>query len=144
MLYAILGIISVISIILLFITIYYNKFRFAIIKIEEAENNIDILFEKKIQLLERTTEKQGYRIVIDKEMLAEKLNVSDKAVSRWENNLVEPSIDILNISEIIAAIKVDKDKCTYNDAEDVPTTIMIIIIKTFFWEIARRIILNKS
>ena len=42
MLYAILGIISVISIILLFITIYYNKFRFAIIKIEEAENNIDI------------------------------------------------------------------------------------------------------
>ncbi len=62
MLYAILGIISVISIILLFITIYYNKFRFAIIKIEEAENNIDILFEKKIQLLERT------RPIIKKEL----------------------------------------------------------------------------
>lgn len=62
MLYAILGIICVISIVLLFITIFYNKFRFAIIKIEEAENNIDILFEKKIQLLERT------RPIIKKEL----------------------------------------------------------------------------
>ena len=47
MLYAILGIVSAISVVLLFITIFYNKFRFAIIKIEEAENNIDILFDKK-------------------------------------------------------------------------------------------------
>lgn len=53
MLYTILGIIIVISLILLIITVYYNKFNFAIIKIAEAENNIDILFEKKIQLLER-------------------------------------------------------------------------------------------
>ena len=54
MLYTILGIIIVISLILLIITFYYNKFNFAIIKIAEAENNIDILFDKKMQLLERT------------------------------------------------------------------------------------------
>ena len=62
MLYAILGIISVISIILLFITIYYNKFRFAIIKIEEAENNIEVLLKKKVDLLDRT------RPIIKKEL----------------------------------------------------------------------------
>ena len=54
MLYTILGIVIVISLVLLIITIYYNKFNFAIIKIAEAESNIAILFEKKKQLLERT------------------------------------------------------------------------------------------
>lgn len=62
MLYTILGIVSVISIILLVIAIFYNKFNFAIIKIDEAENNIEILFEKKIELLERT------RPIIKKEL----------------------------------------------------------------------------
>lgn len=62
MLYTVLGAVIVISIILMIITIYYNKFRFAIIKIEEAESNIEILFEKKIQLLERT------RPIIKKEL----------------------------------------------------------------------------
>ena len=54
MLYTILGIMIAISLVLLIITIYYNKFNFAIIKIIEAENNIDILFDKKKELLERT------------------------------------------------------------------------------------------
>lgn len=53
MLYTILTIVIIVSLILLIITFFYNKFNFAIIKIEEAENNIDILFEKKIDLLER-------------------------------------------------------------------------------------------
>lgn len=53
MLYAFLGIISFISIILLIITVFYNKFSFSIIKIEEAENNISDLFDKRIELLER-------------------------------------------------------------------------------------------
>ena len=38
MFYIIVGIITFIAFILLIITIYYNKFQFAIIKIEEAEN----------------------------------------------------------------------------------------------------------
>lgn len=62
MLYIILGIIIVISLFLLIITVYYNKFNFTIIKIAEAENNIDILFEKKIQLLERA------RAIVKKEL----------------------------------------------------------------------------
>ena len=43
---------SAFSIILMIITFFYNKFSFAIIKIEEAESNIDVLFEKKIDLLQ--------------------------------------------------------------------------------------------
>lgn len=62
MLYTILAIVIVIAIVLLIITIFYNKFSFAIVKIEEAENNIEILFDKKIDLLERT------RPIIKKEL----------------------------------------------------------------------------
>lgn len=54
MLYIILGTVVIISIVLMIITIYYNKFRFAIIKIDEAENNIAVLLKKKHELLDRT------------------------------------------------------------------------------------------
>ena len=54
MLYIILGGVILFSIILLVITIYYNKFRFTIIKIDEAENNIGVLLSKKVELLDRT------------------------------------------------------------------------------------------
>lgn len=50
----IIGIIVVIALILLFIVIIHNKFQFAIIEIEEAENNIDILLHKKKDLLNRS------------------------------------------------------------------------------------------
>ena len=62
MLYIILGILVVFFITFIVATVYYNKFKFAIIKIDEAENNIDVLFEKKIELLERT------RPIIKKEL----------------------------------------------------------------------------
>ena len=54
MLYIILSGVILFSIILLVITIYYNKFRFTIIKIDEAENNIGVLLNKKVELLDRT------------------------------------------------------------------------------------------
>ena len=44
------------------VTISYNKFRFAIIKIDEAENNIEVLLKKKVDLLDRT------RPIIKKEL----------------------------------------------------------------------------
>lgn len=44
------------------ITINYNKFRFTIIKIDEAENNIEVLLKKKMELLDRT------RPIIKKEL----------------------------------------------------------------------------
>ena len=49
----ILGCIVLIAFITLIIIIYHNKFRSAIIKIEEAENNIGILLDKKLDLLKK-------------------------------------------------------------------------------------------
>ena len=77
MLYAILAIGLVIIIIILTIIISYNKFSFTIIKIEEAENNIDVLFEKKIELLERT------RPIIKKEL---KLEEFLEKINDWDSN----------------------------------------------------------
>ncbi len=53
MFYAIVGSITFVAFILLIIVIYYNKFQFAIIKIDEAENNADIFLNKKYDLLKR-------------------------------------------------------------------------------------------
>ena len=53
MLYVVIGGIVVLSVILMIITIYNNRFKFTIIKIDEAENNMDILLEKKRDLLDR-------------------------------------------------------------------------------------------
>lgn len=53
MFYIIVGTITLIAFILLLITIYYNKFQFSIIKIEEAENNSDIFLNKKYDLIKR-------------------------------------------------------------------------------------------
>ena len=85
MYYVIFGLVALVAAILLVITIFYNKFKFAIIKIEEAENNIDILFDKKIELLERT------RPIIKKELkLKEFLDdiefLSETKINHFEMN----------------------------------------------------------
>ena len=49
----ILGCVVVLALLILFITIGNNKFSFAIIRIEEAENNIEVLLHKKYDLLQR-------------------------------------------------------------------------------------------
>lgn len=49
----ILSIIVVISLITLIIIIYHNKYRSVIVKIDEAENNIDILLDTKLDLLKK-------------------------------------------------------------------------------------------
>ena len=49
----IIGIVIVICILLILILLGKNKFNFSIIKIEEAESNIEIYLEKKRNLLER-------------------------------------------------------------------------------------------
>lgn len=53
MLELMIGVVVIISFISLIIAIYSNKFNFAIIKIDEAESNLDILLLKKLELLER-------------------------------------------------------------------------------------------
>ncbi len=51
--YIIIIVIVALGIVGLFLSITFNKFQFLIIKMEEANNNIDILLEKKEKLLER-------------------------------------------------------------------------------------------
>ena len=53
MFYIIVGTITFIALILLIIAIYYNKFQFSIIEINEAENNTDLYLHKKLELLKR-------------------------------------------------------------------------------------------
>lgn len=81
----VLGIIVAISLILLIVIIYHNKFQFAIIKIDEAENNVDILLEKKRDLLART------RPIVKKELKIEEFledveELKDKELNHFEIN----------------------------------------------------------
>lgn len=62
MLETILGVIVGLSIVLCIYVIINNKFQFAIIKIEKAEEDIDIYLQKKLELLNRT------RPIIKKEL----------------------------------------------------------------------------
>lgn len=98
MLYVILGTVVVISIILIIITINYNKFRFAIIKIDEAENNIDVLLQKKIELLDRT------RPIIKKELKLDEFIediefLKESQINHFEmnNSLKEFHTDLIKI-----------------------------------------------
>ncbi|MBQ2639654.1 MAG: LemA family protein [Bacilli bacterium] len=49
----ILGCIVFVALITLIIIIYHNKYKSVIVKIEEAENNIGILLDKKLDLLKK-------------------------------------------------------------------------------------------
>lgn len=81
-------IIGGIVLLIIFISIfnfYHNKFKFSIIKIDEAESNIELLFEKKVNLLERT------RPIIKKELKKEEFledisDFSDKKLNHFEIN----------------------------------------------------------
>lgn len=53
MLEIILGSVVFVALFIMIIVIYRNKFQFAIIKIDEAENNIDLLLQKKLELVKR-------------------------------------------------------------------------------------------
>lgn len=55
----ILGGIVLVSLLGIIIIIYHNKFRISVVKMEEAENNIDLFLQKKLDLLKR-----GKQIVI--------------------------------------------------------------------------------
>ena len=59
------------------ISIYHNKFQFCIIKIDEAENNIGVLLDKKRELLERT------RPIIKKELKIEEFL---EKINDWDSN----------------------------------------------------------
>lgn len=81
----ILGCIVVLALFLIFIIIYHNKFHFAIIKIDEAENNIDILLEKKMELLSRARPIVMKEIKIDS-FLDDIDELKEKELNHFEMN----------------------------------------------------------
>lgn len=85
MLYAILGAVVIICLILIIICINYNKFRFAIIKIDESENNIGVLLRKKIELLDRTRPIIKKELKID-EFLEEIEFLKESQINHFEMN----------------------------------------------------------
>lgn len=85
MLEIILGVIVVLAIITIVVSILNNKFQFAIIKIEEAENNIDVLLHAKKELLERTCPIIIKELKIE-EFLPEVLNINPEAINHFELN----------------------------------------------------------
>ena len=85
MLEIILGVVVGLALITIFISILNNKFQFAIIKIEEAENNIDALLHTKKDLLERTCPIIIKELKIE-EFLPEVLNINPDALNHFEFN----------------------------------------------------------
>lgn len=65
MIEVVLGCIVVITLIGIIFILYHNKFRISIVKMEEAENNIDLFLQRKLDLLKRA------RQVIIKELKLE-------------------------------------------------------------------------
>ena len=84
MLEIILLIIVITSLILLIATIFNNKYKFAIIKIDKAEEDINIYLEKKEELLDRT------RPIIKKELklksFLEKLDTNNNDLNNFQKN----------------------------------------------------------
>ncbi len=85
------AIVLVSALILIFIMIeinYYNKFQLLRIKVSEAFNNIDILFEKKLNLLERciTIIKDNNKKYKDETLLGNLGKIKNKKLDRFELN----------------------------------------------------------
>lgn len=80
----ILGVIVIISLILLIMTIFSNKFSLSVIKIEKAEEDIDMYLQKKKELLDRT------RPIVMKELKLDEfiieLNIPLDNVNNFESN----------------------------------------------------------
>lgn len=95
MIEVVLGCIVVITLIGIIFILYHNKFRISIVKMEEAENNIDLFLQRKLDLLKRA------RQVIIKELkLEEFLDQLDSTIipdlNHFElNNLLKKSYNEL-------------------------------------------------
>ncbi len=88
MIYIIVGIIVLVSIILILEITFYNKFQVARIRISEAENNIDILLQKKLVLLERVIKviEEANPKYKDDQILINVIKLKNKKVNNFELN----------------------------------------------------------
>lgn len=88
MYYVIVAICALIMILLMIEIGFYNQFQLLKIKISEAFNNIDILFEKKLNLLERTVTiiKENNKKYKDAQLLDNLVKIKNKKLSRFDLN----------------------------------------------------------
>ena len=93
----------IISIILFVYIVYYNKFQVAIIKISEAEENINILLKEKLQLLLRVN-----KFIEDKKVENKLLGIEKIANKELNNFELNTELDKFN-KKIIEITDYSKD-----------------------------------
>lgn len=86
MIETILGIIVIVCFILLIIVIYNNKYKFAIIKIDKAEEDISLYLDKKKELINRT------RPIISKELKLDEFLSDIEDINDETSNFLEYDI----------------------------------------------------
>ena len=86
--YIIVGIVGLFFIFIMFEINFYNKFQILKIKISEAYNSMDILFEKKVNLLERATNiiKENNDKYKEDMLLDNLTKIKSKTIDRFELN----------------------------------------------------------
>ena len=88
MYYIILGVFALIAIFIIIEISFYNKFQIQNNRISEAYNNMDILFEKKANLLERAVNiiKENNKQYKEELLLDNLTKIKNKKISRFELN----------------------------------------------------------
>ena len=79
MIYLIIGLVLLVILLLVINFLYYkNKFNFYFLKVEEADNNIELILEKKIEILLKIAK------IIDKDMEKESEEFKKKEISKHQ------------------------------------------------------------
>lgn len=79
MIYLIIGLVLLVILLLVISFLYYkNKFNFYFLKIEEADNNVELILEKKIEILLKIAK------IIDKDMEKELEEFKKKEISKHQ------------------------------------------------------------
>lgn len=79
MIYLIIGLVLLVILLLVINFLYYkNKFNFYFLKVEEADNNIELILEKKIEILLKIAK------IIDKDMEKELEEFKKKEISKHQ------------------------------------------------------------
>jgi hypothetical protein len=88
MIYLILGLVLLVILLLVINFLYYkNKFNFYFLKVEEADNNIELILEKKIEILLKIAK------IIDKDMEKELEEFKKKEISKHQCYIELSSLD---------------------------------------------------
>lgn len=110
MLEIILGSVVLVALLIMVVVIIHNKFQFSIIKIEEAENNIDILLQKKLELLKRC------RPVIKKELKLDDFLDNLEEIEQKELNHFELNSSLKEAYNILFQTLDDNEKLFKSDS----------------------------